>query len=223
MKVRLTLLLSLSITLCLSSGTRADDLGLDFTGGSSATAIQDQTLGWEFSLSSTQTVTALGMFDIGSNGLNSPHLVGIWTTTGTLLGSVTVNNGSTPITSTSTAGRWLFQSLGSPLSLSPGNYVLGVDYSDTTDQVTTGAGSVTMATGLTFVQGRFVNNTTPGFDFPDATFSTSGGHFGPDLLLTAVPEPTTWALIGIGLIGSGAYAWRKKRLAIKAGMAKLTV
>jgi PEP-CTERM motif len=37
----------------------------------------------------------------------------------------------------------------------------------------------------------------------------------------AVPEPTTWVLIGVGTLGTGAYTWRKRRLAIKAGMAKL--
>jgi hypothetical protein len=211
MRNRLALLLSLCIPLCLSLSTSADDLGLDFTGGNVAFPTLNQTLGWEVSFSSLQAVSALGMFDVGSNGLSAPHLVGIWDTSGTLLGSVTVDNASTPIASTSTAGRWLFQSLSSPLILSPGNYVLGVDFSNNADNVFTGASSLSMATDLAFVQGRFVQSLTPGFDFPNATFSTSGGHFGANLLLTAVPEPTTWALIGLVTLGTGTYAWRKKR------------
>ncbi|HQR05516.1 MAG TPA: PEP-CTERM sorting domain-containing protein [Gemmatales bacterium] len=39
----------------------------------------------------------------------------------------------------------------------------------------------------------------------------------------AVPEPTTWALIGVGTLGAGVVAWRKRQLAIKASMAQLRV
>jgi hypothetical protein len=210
MKVRTTLLLALAAGLFLGTQTRADDLGLDFTGGNPATAQNNQTLGWEFNLSTTRTVTALGMFDVGADGLNSGHLVGIWTTGGTLLGSVTVSNSSTPITSTSANGRWLFQSLGSPLTLAPGNYVLGVDYTDVTDQVITSTNAPSMASSLTFVQGRFTSNPTAAFDFPDATFPTSGGHFGPDALFAAVPEPASLALVGAGFLGVGYWFVRRR-------------
>jgi hypothetical protein len=39
--------------------------------------------------------------------------------------------------------------------------------------------------------------------------------------LTAVPEPTTWALIGAATLVTGAYAWRKKRLARKNAETRL--
>lgn len=57
------------------------------------------------------------------------------------------------------------------------------------------------------------------WDQVDGTNTTNDLSY--QLTFAAVPEPTTWALIGVGTIGTGAYAWRKRRLAIKAGMAKL--
>ena len=52
------------------------------------------TLGWEFSLSSTVTVTALGSFDSTGTGLAESHDGGIRDSTGTLLVSATVAAGT---------------------------------------------------------------------------------------------------------------------------------
>lgn len=49
-----------------------------------------------------------------------------------------------------------------------------------------------------------------------------GNNFGGEMAI-AVPEPTTWALIGVGAVGAGVYAWRKKRLANKLVMAEIEV
>lgn len=84
-----------------------------------------------------------------------------------------------------------------------------------------------LATGITSIPGVTFNNAVSEF-FPGArptqdAFAGLGPYFGPTFQIAAVPEPTTWALIGVGAFGAGAYAWRKKRLAIEAGMAKLKV
>jgi hypothetical protein len=75
----------------------------------------NMTLGWEFEANSNITVTSLGFFDVGSDGLLTSHEVGLWTSAGTLLGSVTVTPGSTP------DGGFYYEDLASPINLTSGN------------------------------------------------------------------------------------------------------
>jgi hypothetical protein len=184
----------------VSAPLNAQTLGMDFVGGLSGTPIELQTLGWQFNLANTRSVTSLGLFDIGFNGFSESHQVGIWTTSGTLLASATVTNASTAVASTSSEGRWMFTALGSVLTLGPGSYIVGADYFTNADRVMTGVESLSGDPDVSFVDGRFTENPTAGFDFPDATFSTSGGHFGPNFQLasTTVPEPSSLALIALG-------------------------
>jgi hypothetical protein len=204
------------LTLAWSMPARAE-LALDFTGGGEGFPITEQTLGWQFSLSEARTVTALGMFDVASDGLSDDHAVGLWTLSGTLLGSVTVTSTSTPVASTSPDGRWLFESLALPLLLGPGDYVIGADYPSETfdnDTVITGTDAPATATGLTFVGGRFTSAPGPGLDFPDLSFTTSGGHFGPNLLFgpaAIVPEPSTFILAGLGGLSLAGLARHRRR------------
>ncbi len=70
--------------------------------------------------------------------------------------------------------------------------------------------------GATFGQGRFVSSpVTPGFDFPDGTFSTSGGHFGPNLILentTALtPEVPGIVMVVPMLLAVGGMALYKRK------------
>jgi autotransporter-associated beta strand protein len=75
----------------------------------------------------------------------------------------------------------------------------------------------------------FASSTSPitGFNASDFTFNTSGflngvgtGNFfvsetGNDLFLnfTPVPEPSTWALMGLGALALGGAAWRRRKQA----------
>ena len=192
-----------------AASAHASTLAIDFTGGVAATPVATQTLGWEFTLTQSLTVTHLGIFDIDADGLAERHQVAIWDTAQSLLAQATVTSGDLAMASSSSSGRWLFASLANSLVLGPGTYVIGADYVTGIDKVMT-SGVISMAPGLTFVQGRFVSTPTSGFDFPNSTFPTSGGHFGPNMLTAAppVPEPGTLLLLGSALAG---LAVRRRR------------
>src|ERR671937_1402585 len=68
---------------------RADTIGLSFTASAVQFASQNSTKGWAFTISSPVLVTQLGLWDQGNNGLNTSHLVTIWTSTGTLVAQAT--------------------------------------------------------------------------------------------------------------------------------------
>jgi len=105
---------------------------VDFTGGIPATTNLN-TFGFGFSLTSTQSVGSLGIWDEESNGLATSHQVGLWNSAQTLLAVATVDNSSSPVASTSPNGRWMFTSLPGPLSIGPGTYFLGAYYPNQTD------------------------------------------------------------------------------------------
>jgi hypothetical protein len=93
--LRMTFLVS-TLFLSISSLAKADTVALtSITGGILATSGTDQLYGWIFTANSPITVTSLGVFDFGSNGLSVSHDVGIFDdTTRALLGSTTVPAGT---------------------------------------------------------------------------------------------------------------------------------
>jgi hypothetical protein len=62
---------------------------LVFNAATGSSAInQNQSVGWQFNVTTAITVTGLSWYDEGANGLVVGHTVGIWNPAGTLLGSV---------------------------------------------------------------------------------------------------------------------------------------
>ena len=92
------------------------------------------TFGYSLTLGgSDASVTQLGVWDQGNDGLAEAHSVGLWTSTGTLLASAIVPSG----TSASLYNGFRYMNI-APLNLSAGTtYVLGV-YDDAlnTDEIT---------------------------------------------------------------------------------------
>ena len=92
MKPKLLILL-IGFVAAMQPAVHAQTPALSVSGGGFFGATTG-TYGWSFTLSSTITVTDLGYFDFGGNGLNDAHDVGIWTSTGTLMVSATVPAGT---------------------------------------------------------------------------------------------------------------------------------
>ncbi len=171
----------------------------------------DTTLGWQFSLSSTISVTDLGFFDADGDGLANDHGIGIWTSVGVLQGSAVVPAG----TSAALLDGFRFVAV-TPFVLGPGDYAIGAfGAADSTDEFLFAlSGSVTMP-GLTLgaaVQSPF-SETSLAFPSVLRAFA-SEGYFGANFLaevdsnIDPIPEPSTLSLLALAL-GVG-YLRRRK-------------
>lgn len=191
-------------------------LALDFTGGSDAAAGGNATIGWSFTVLSSMSVDGLGFFDFQSNGLSTDHRVGIWNSAG-LLASATVTTSSTVVASTSTNGRWLFESI-TPVTLNSGEvYTIGAE-------VFPGGDRYYVSTQETLDSNVILNvddlaSPSAGFAKPTQSGSLTGsGMFGPNFRYSggggggsAVPEPSSVLLLGLGTAVAGVVATRRRK------------
>jgi hypothetical protein len=160
------------------------------------------TIGTNFTCTQTEIVTQLGVWD-GPNsasgtigdGLLESHQVGLWSSGGALLASVTVTAGGGTL-----IGDFRYVTLSSPITLAAGqSFDLGayVDTNPSGDSFwnpVNGAGSF----------GSFVGNPSQvnnadgtGFGFPgNSAGNPTLGLFGPSLIAT-VPEPGSLTILGV--------------------------
>ncbi len=148
------------------------------------------TAGWTFQPLVNLSVVALGCFDyvVTSQGTMD---VGLWDSSGTLLASNAVNSSSTLVNQT----RYISIS---PIFLTAGQtYHLGA-YSPN-GNFTLNADATFTATPNIQVRG---SATSPGFASP---LEQNGANdlvlLGPNAQFGSVPEPTSTALLGLGLLG----------------------
>jgi hypothetical protein len=161
------------------------------------------TLGNRFQVGSNPlTVTALGIFDSGSAGLDQSHSVGLWTTNGTLLAEVDFSPGFSGFS----LNGFLYQNLASAIILQPHTpYVMGASYQvDTTDLHYANDASQyeSWSPDVIFINGRYTP-TGAGFTCPNRSVSGMS-YVGPNALYT-VPEPGAGALLLSFTIGCGLW------------------
>lgn len=172
----------------------------------------NETVGWEFNVLSTVTVTGLGWFDP-----QLAHDVGIWDSKGDLLGSAVVAAGATdPLD-----GLFHTKGLLTPIILSPGEYIVGGQnfcgplgfqgcLNNNTEQLAFGV-TPTTDPRISFVQGVFSSGSA--FEFPNNPTGTPDCCWGPSFSVAAdaaVPEPADASpLLAIGILAAALLARRR--------------
>lgn len=172
--------------------------------------------GYDFTVLSDGVITALGMWDSSSNGLDGEFQVGLWDTASqTLLGSATIDTGDPLDTSLTVAGgQWRYESLLTNINVFAGTvYTLAFQTNGVRtaqDSLLLNSGSQIAGDNISLGDNRFVAG--PSLTFPTGLFS--GGLFRGDVNAlfktgSQVPLPATLALLGLGLVGLGFFGRKR--------------
>ena len=156
-------------------------------------------IGWTFQPTTAINVNALGAFDYLMSGQSSLR-VGLWDASGNLLASQTVSADG------GTVGQSHYESI-APLLLLAGEtyYVAAYSASGSLSAVVVTPdvepnGYATMSPEIQLGQVAYGSGT--GFSFPGTTAGNSGyAIIAPNFEFQAVPEPSTLALFGVGIMG----------------------
>jgi hypothetical protein len=192
--------------LALTSLGHAATIAVTNDGSGAASGHQNNDLaGWSFTTADAITVSQIGIF-VSRASLADSHDLGIYTETGTELGSATIGATATP-----DGQGYAYTPI--TLTLDAGTYFIGAYYnSGSLDQMRVGNGgsasSVVMASGLTFngaelyFFGAAFDPANPvGAGANHFTSATSAAYFGPNFQFDlATPEPGTFWLLGLSSV-----------------------
>ena len=192
----------------LTAGSLAASPVLTFnTATASSGSENNQSVGWEFNVLTPITVNGLGWYDQNGDGLQLAHTVGIWNSSGTLLSSAVVAQG------TADPLDGLFRTiLITPVILMPGtNYIVGgQNFSTNSEQLAFGVSPTTISS-IAFVRGEF-SNANGIFEEPTNPTGVSNCCWGPSFSVSNVPEPSVVTLCGFGLITMGLAVYLRRTL-----------
>ena len=145
------------------------------------------TVGSKFTASANVSVGKLGFEDQLLNGLASPHQVGLWNSSGTLLASVTVQSG----TGSELIGNWRYETLPTPVTLTAGStYIIGAQVTSGGDKWTDNGNSpIEFAINPAYSIGSPPNVFSNGsFAFPNLDGLLAPLRWAPANLLPATPQ-----------------------------------
>ena len=202
--------LAAAVVVAPLGATSAAAIGVDIASGGFAQNIGNYTLGWGFDVTAPVTITSLGFWDEGANGLGAPHDVGLWKSDGTLLASTTVSAAS-PITvaSASGLGNWVFQPI-APITLGAGTYQVG-GVSNDAELYRTDVTTISLDPLLSnFNSNLFAAGSALQFMDKQEDSFLWYGLFGANLQVQPAHEPGTLALLGLGLAGLAAARRRRQ-------------
>ncbi|MGH9528915.1 MAG: DUF4082 domain-containing protein [Terriglobales bacterium] len=171
---------------------------------------QSFTFGWQFTVTSPVTVTALGYYD-PNDKLKSNHDVGIFSSGGSLLLSTTITAGKY-----TTVDGFAFLTVPS-ITLADGTYVIGGDSFDSKDPFIFSASSLSPIPQITLGEtGLFTFGTT--FALPTTNFA-SATYMGPDFEVESsatVPESSSSSMLICVVLSFAAAAFGFRRSPLNA-------
>jgi hypothetical protein len=160
------------------------------------------TLGMDFTVNSSITVDSLGAFTNGT----SPLDVKLYNLSTGLIASTTVG---APV-----AGDYAFNTFGPPVTLTPGNYQINAVYLSSANgdfnPFEPGGGAASpvinlLGGKLTFLGDYYNLDGNGGIALTHDLLSPNGYGAGT-FTVSAVPEPSTWAMMLLGFAGVGFVA-----------------
>jgi VPDSG-CTERM motif/Domain of unknown function (DUF4082) len=205
MKKLLILALSTLASVATTRSLRADTLGLNFGSASNSDVNNVYCLGFEFQVTNPLSIDGLAVWNADApNGLAESEQVGLWDTSGDLLASATVGEGTLPFDGSEFSAVSI-----DPLALSDGTYIVGAvgpyTFGGDGDGTVTG---LTTAPGISYVEDRWIEVDGGGIQFPSQSeFGSVNGFVGfpgGDFIVggEAVPDSgSTMAMLALAVGG----------------------